>query len=89
MNRFLKSNLLALYALALLSLVLAMPWDSNALLQRLALILFIVHLAETVFMFRHVKAYPGALWKSIGLSLLFGLLHWLPLARLGRKPHSQ
>lgn len=86
MNQFLRANLLALYTLALLSLAVAMPWDSNALLQRLSLILLAVHVVETVVMFRHVKAYEGALWKSIALSLLFGLLHWLPLARTPRKP---
>lgn len=85
MNQFLKVNLLGLYALAVLSLAIPMPWDSNALLQRLTLILLAVHVCETVLMFRHVKAYEGALWKSIALSLLFGLLHWLPLAR---KPHK-
>lgn len=84
MNRFLKMNLLGLYALALLTLLLPMPWESNALLQRLSLILLAVHVVETVVMFKHVKAYEGALWKSVGLSLLFGLLHWLPLARKGR-----
>jgi uncharacterized protein YhhL (DUF1145 family) len=84
MNQFLKANLLGLYALAALSLAVPMPWDSNALLQRISLILLAVHAVETVLMFKHVKAYEGALWKSIGLSLLFGLLHWLPLARKGR-----
>lgn len=84
MNQFLKANLLGLYALAVLSLAIPMPWDSNGLLQRLTLILLAVHVGETVFMFKHVKAYEGALWKSIALSLLFGLLHWLPLARKTR-----
>jgi uncharacterized protein YhhL (DUF1145 family) len=84
MNKFLQANLLGLYALALLSLVVPMPWDSNALLQRLSLILLAIHVAETVVMFKHVKAYAGPLWKSIALSLLFGLLHWLPLARKSR-----
>lgn len=84
MNKFLKANLLGLYALALLSLAIPLPWDSNGLLQRLSLILIAVHLLETVVMFKHVKAYEGALWKSVGLSLLFGLLHWLPLARKNR-----
>lgn len=84
MNRFFKANLLGLYLLAVLSLALPMPWDSNTLLQRLALILLVVHAGETLVMFKHVKAYEGALWKSIALSLLFGLLHWLPLARKAR-----
>ena len=84
MNQFLKANLLALYALAALSLAVTLPWDSNVLVQRLTLVLLAVHVAETVLMFRHVRAYEGALWKSIALSLLFGLLHWLPLARKTR-----
>lgn len=84
MNHFLKSNLLGLYALALLSLVMPMPWESNGLLQRLSLILLAVHVVETVVMFKHVKAYAGPLWKSIVLSLLFGLLHWWPLMRKER-----
>ncbi|TXH86484.1 MAG: hypothetical protein E6Q78_16935 [Rhodoferax sp.] len=84
MNRFLKLNLLGLYVLALVSLLMPMPWDSNALLQRLSLILLGVHVLETIVMFKHVKAYQGPLWKSVCLSLLFGLLHWLPLARKNR-----
>lgn len=84
MNNFLKANLLVLYALALLGLALPLPWDSNALLQRIALILLAVHVLETVLMWRHVKAYRGPLGVSVLLSLLFGLLHWLPLARQNR-----
>ncbi len=84
MNAFLKTNLLGLYALAVLGLFIPLPWDSDALLLRLSLILLAVHVVETALMFKHVKAYEGALWKSIALSLLFGLLHWLPLARSKR-----
>lgn len=84
MNLLFKTLLLALYALVLFSLAVAMPWDHMAQLQRLALLLLVVHGLETVVMFRHVKAYEGALWKSILLALLFGLLHWLPIARKNR-----
>jgi hypothetical protein len=31
-------------------------------------------------MFRHVRLYKGSLAVSIILTLLFGLLHWKPLA---------
>jgi len=30
--------------------------------------------------FRHVKAYRGPLAASVVLTLLFGVLHWRPLA---------
>ena len=39
-----------------------------------------LHLLELIFMFRHVRLYKGPLAVSIILTLLFGLLHWKPLA---------
>jgi hypothetical protein len=35
---------------------------------------------ELLFMFRHVRLYKGPLAVSVVLTLLFGLLHWKPLA---------
>lgn len=81
MIRFLKINLLGLYALAVLSLAFPMPWDSNSLLQRLSAVLLVLHVAEMLVAFKHLRAYPGPLWKSIALCVLFGALHWLPLAK--------
>ena len=82
---FLKLNLLAIYALAVLSLWLPMPWQSGPVLQNMAMALLAIHAIETVFAFKHVKTYPGPLGKSMALSLLFGLLHWLPLARRAKQ----
>jgi hypothetical protein len=31
-------------------------------------------------MFKHVRRYAGPLWVSMVLTMLFGLLHWKPLA---------
>lgn len=81
MNTFARANLLGLYALALAALVMPMPWDLGPLLQRIALIVLAVHVVELVFVFKHVKAYAGPLFTSVVLTLLFGLLHWMPIAK--------
>jgi len=39
---------------------------------------------ECALAFKYVKTYSGSLAKSIVLSLLFGVLHWMPLARAAR-----
>ena len=39
---------------------------------------------EMAFAFKYIKAYKGPLLHSLILALLFGLLHWLPLARAGK-----
>lgn len=44
-------------------------------------VLLALHAAETVFMFKHLRLYRGALAVSVLLTLLFSLLHWLPLAQ--------
>ena len=80
MNPFLKTLLLATYALAIASLLLPLPFDAGPMLRRVSLILLAVHLLELVFVFRHVRLYKGPLGTSIVLTLLFGLLHWKPLA---------
>ena len=89
MNTFLKANLVVVYALALASLVWPLPLDAGFWLQRICLILLAVHAIETVVMFKSVRKYPGSLVVSIALSLLFGLLHWMPLAKASSKSGSQ
>ena len=81
MNTYFKANLLAIYALALISLFVTLPWGSGPYLQRITVIVLAVHVLETVVAFKYVKLYKGPLVHSIGLSLLYGLLHWLPLAK--------
>ena len=82
---YLKSNLIALYVLAILSVWLPMPWDSGPILQKIAVALITIHAIETLVAFKYVKAYVGPLGKSVALSLLYGLLHWLPIARRMKK----
>lgn len=80
MNLFIKIVLLATYVLAIASLWVSLPFDAGPMLRRASLILLAIHLLELVLMFRHVRRYKGALVTSIVLALMFGLLHWKPLA---------
>ena len=80
MNRFFRAALLALYALALASLFVTIAFDAGPILVRISLVLLVIHALEVVFVFRHVRLYQGPLATSIALTLLFGLLHWKPLA---------
>ncbi len=75
-----KLALLGLYAAALAGLAVLLPPGMAARLQNIALIILAIHLIEMVVMFRHVKRYRGPLVVSMLLTLLFGLLHWKPLA---------
>ena len=59
-------------------------------MQTLALALILVHVLEAVVAFRYIKTYEGPLYVSLLLALLFGLLHWLPLARRAKRaPQEQ
>lgn len=75
-----KLALLALYAGALAGLAGLLAPGLAARLQNIALIILVIHVIELVVMFKHVKHYRGPLAVSMLLTLLFGLLHWKPLA---------
>lgn len=83
MNRFLKANCIALYLLALLEVVVELPFGVGPTLQKIALIMLLIHVVEVPFAFRKIKQYRGALTVSIGLTLLFGFLHWRLLPKDG------
>ena len=59
---------------------LALPFDAT----RAALILLGIHVVELLFVFKHVRLHPGPLAVSVLLTLVFGLLHWKPLADAAR-----
>ena len=67
-------------AQALWPQVVLLPFDAT----RAALILLAIHVAELLFVFKHVRLYTGPLAVSVLLTLLFGLLHWKPLADAAR-----
>jgi hypothetical protein len=87
-NTLLRGLLAATYLLALVSLFVALPMHAAPMMQKLALILLGVHVLECLLAFKHIKRYSGPLWVSLALSLLFGLLHWMPLARAARQAES-
>ncbi len=75
-----KAALLTLYAAALAGFAGLLPAGLAGRLQHIALIVLAIHVIEMAVMFRHVKRYRGPLAVSMLLTLLFGLLHWKPLA---------
>ncbi len=81
MNDALKVACLALYLLAIVGAFGVLPAGITSILQKAALILLAAHVLELLFAFKNVRRYRGPLVDSIGLTLLFGLLHWKPLAK--------
>ena len=79
-NRLFRLLILATYFLALLGLVMPLPLDAGPILQRVSLVLLVIHVLELLVKFRQVRLYRGPLPISVLLTLLFGLLHWKPLA---------
>ncbi len=79
MLMILKLLCLATYALGLAAALDLLP-AAASIMSTIALALLAAHALEVVVMFKHVRRYQGPLWMSIVLTLLFGLLHWKPLA---------
>lgn len=83
-NTLFRIGCLFVYALGLIAWLwptaLSLPFDAT----RIALILLAIHVVELAVAFRHVRRYSGSLAASIVLTLLFGLLHWKPLADAAR-----
>ena len=77
----LKAACLGAYLMALAGLAGLITGELSTRAQNLALAMLLIHLLELVFMFKHVRLYRGPLQVSIALTLLFGVLHWRPLAR--------
>jgi hypothetical protein len=81
----LKAICLAIFASGLAALAGWVPDTVPLNLPRIAAILLAIHALELVFAFKHVRRYPGPLAASVLLTLLFGLLHWKPLADAARR----
>ena len=87
-NTLSKALLSATYVVAIMSLFMALPMGAGPVVQKLALALIAVHVLECVLAFKYVKSYPGPLLTSVVLALLFGLLHWMPLAKAVRQANA-
>lgn len=83
MLRVLKAACVATYALTLATAVGVLPaglaWIGHPL-NIIVLTMLAIHAIELIFAFRHVRRHPGSLATSILLTILFGVLHWKPLA---------
>ncbi|MFM0340809.1 hypothetical protein [Paraburkholderia fungorum] len=85
MLRVLKAACLAIYGFALASL--AAPGLSSGLARGaeiVAMAFLVIHALEVVFAFGKVRLYRGPLMLSVLLTLLFGVLHWMPLINARR-----
>ena len=81
----LKAACLGAYLLALAGLAGLLPAALAATVQQLALVLLLIHAVELLVVFKYVRLYRGSLAVSMLLTLLFGLLHWRPLAKEAAK----
>ena len=85
----LKAACLGAYIMALAGIAGLITGELSIRAQNLALAMLLIHVLELVVMFKHVRLYRGPLQVSIALTLLFGVLHWRPLAREAAKTAQQ
>ncbi|MFL9991062.1 hypothetical protein PQR34_16465 [Paraburkholderia sediminicola] len=82
MLHILKAACLAIYGFALASLVMSGPSSGFAHgVEIVATAFLVVHALEVVLAFERLRLYRGPLVISVLLTLLFGVLHWMPLER--------
>lgn len=81
MSNWGKGLLLAIYITATIGGFLMLPERLVAGMRIAALVLLAAHALEILVALKSIKRYPGPLIDSLALTLLFGFLHWKPLAR--------
>lgn len=89
MMTWMKGACLLLYGCALAACSGMWTGATAAAVRDGAMVLLAAHAVEACVAFRYVRRYRGALGVSIVLTLLFGLLHVVPLARQPARPPSQ
>lgn len=85
MTTILKGSCLAIYLLALAGFVIDLPAGIASPVRYAALILLGAHMVEVPVALKSIRLYRGPLWVSILLTVLFGFVHWMPLARNRRE----
>jgi uncharacterized protein YhhL (DUF1145 family) len=80
MRNLLKLGCIAIYLAALAAWAGLLPGGLGSVMQVVAVGMLLLHALELVFVFEHVRRYRGPLATSVLLTLVFGLLHWKPLA---------
>lgn len=81
MTTLIKTACLLTYLLAIVGALTPLPFGLSSAMPIVAAVLLALHALELAAMFKIVRRYPGPLVDSIALTLLFGLLHWRPLAK--------
>ena len=81
----LKIGAILTYVAALAAAAGLLPARIGRPVQVIAVGIVLLHALELLFAFRHVRRYRGPLAVSVLLTLLFGVLHWKPLADLETK----
>jgi uncharacterized protein YhhL (DUF1145 family) len=81
MRTFGKCVLLLVYALALAGWAGLLPPRPTIALQAIALLALAIHALELAFVFGRVRRRAGGPTLNAVQVLLFGVLHWMPLAR--------
>lgn len=84
MIAMLKIGAILTYAAALAGAAGLLPTGIARPVQVIAVGIVLLHALELLFAFRHIRRYRGPLAVSVLLTLLFGVLHWKPLADAAR-----
>jgi uncharacterized protein YhhL (DUF1145 family) len=77
----LKAACLAIYGLALAGVAGILPQGLARTMQVIAVAFLAIHALELVVAAEKVRLYRGRWTMSMLLTLLFGVLHWMPLAK--------
>ncbi len=81
MSLVMKIACVAVYALGLAGLLGLVHGPAASLGAIVSIALLGVHAVELLFVFKVLGRYRGGMAASIALAMLFGVLHWAPLAR--------
>ncbi len=81
MSLVMKIACLAAYALGLAGVFGLVHGPLASAGEILSIALLGIHALELLFAFRFLGRYRGGMAASVVLALLFGVLHWAPLAR--------
>lgn len=82
-----KLLLLVVYGIAVCSYLTTLPLSPDIIhwVRIVTAVLLVVHLLEVLVCFRKVALHKGPLFDSVLLTLLFGVLHWKPMADAARR----
>jgi uncharacterized protein YhhL (DUF1145 family) len=88
MTLAMKIACLAAYALGIAGLLGLIHGPLAAAAGIVSIALLGVHALELLYAFRFLHRHPGSMAASVALALLFGVLHWAPLARQAKSAQA-